>query len=34
VPTLTLADGFRSLRLKLYDEDSRRLVTFADAATS
>jgi omega-6 fatty acid desaturase (delta-12 desaturase) len=34
VPTLTLADGFRSLRLKLYDEESRRLVTFSDAVTS
>jgi omega-6 fatty acid desaturase (delta-12 desaturase) len=31
VPTLTLWDGIRSLRLKLYDEDRRRLVTFADA---
>jgi acyl-lipid omega-6 desaturase (Delta-12 desaturase) len=34
VPTLTLADGFRALRLKVYDEESRQLVTFAEAATS
>ena len=31
VPVLTLRDGLRSTRLKLWDEDSRRLVTFADA---
>jgi omega-6 fatty acid desaturase (delta-12 desaturase) len=31
VPTLTLKDALRVLRLKLYDEDRRRLVTFADA---
>jgi omega-6 fatty acid desaturase (delta-12 desaturase) len=35
VPTLTLGDGIRALRLKLYDERRGRLVTFADArATS
>jgi acyl-lipid omega-6 desaturase (Delta-12 desaturase) len=33
VPTLTLRDGVHALRLKLYDEDRRRLVTFADART-
>jgi omega-6 fatty acid desaturase (delta-12 desaturase) len=31
VPTLSLWDGVLSLRLKLYDEERRRLVTFADA---
>jgi omega-6 fatty acid desaturase (delta-12 desaturase) len=31
VPTLTLGDSFRVLRLKLYDEERRRLVTFSDA---
>ena len=31
VPTLTLADGIRAMRLKLYDEDRRRMVTFAEA---
>jgi acyl-lipid omega-6 desaturase (Delta-12 desaturase) len=30
VPTLTWRDGVRVLRLKLYDEDRRRLVTFSD----
>jgi acyl-lipid omega-6 desaturase (Delta-12 desaturase) len=30
-PTLSLWDGLRAVRLKLYDEDSRRLVTFAQA---
>jgi omega-6 fatty acid desaturase (delta-12 desaturase) len=36
VPVLTLADGLRTVRLKLWDEDSRRLVTFkeADAAAA
>ena len=35
VPTLTLGDGIRTLRLKLYDERHGRLVTFANArATS
>jgi acyl-lipid omega-6 desaturase (Delta-12 desaturase) len=31
VPTLTLWDGLKAMRLKLYDEDSRRLMTFAQA---
>jgi omega-6 fatty acid desaturase (delta-12 desaturase) len=31
VPTLTLWDGIRAVRLKLWDEDRGRLVTFADA---
>jgi omega-6 fatty acid desaturase (delta-12 desaturase) len=31
VPTLSLWDGLRAVRLKLWDEDSRRLVTFAQA---
>jgi omega-6 fatty acid desaturase (delta-12 desaturase) len=31
VPTLSLADGLRTVRLKLYDEDRRRMVTFAQA---
>jgi omega-6 fatty acid desaturase (delta-12 desaturase) len=31
VPTLTLADGLRSVRLKLWDADQGRLVTFAEA---
>jgi omega-6 fatty acid desaturase (delta-12 desaturase) len=34
VPTLTLADGVRTVRLKLWDEDRRRLVTFAQARSS
>jgi omega-6 fatty acid desaturase (delta-12 desaturase) len=36
VPVLTLRDGLRTVRLKLWDEDSRRLVTFkeADAAAA
>jgi acyl-lipid omega-6 desaturase (Delta-12 desaturase) len=33
VPTLTLADGMRAVRLKLYDEDNRRMVTWAQART-
>jgi omega-6 fatty acid desaturase (delta-12 desaturase) len=33
VPTLSLADGLRCVRLKLYDEDRGRLVTFAQART-
>jgi len=32
VPTLTLRDGLRVTKLKLWDEDRGRLVTFADAA--
>jgi len=31
VPTLTFADGIRAVRLKLYDEKRRRMVTFAQA---
>jgi omega-6 fatty acid desaturase (delta-12 desaturase) len=31
VPTLTLLDGMRAVRLKLYDEDQQRMVTFAHA---
>jgi acyl-lipid omega-6 desaturase (Delta-12 desaturase) len=31
VPTLSLWDGLRTVRLKLWDEDRRRLVTFAEA---
>jgi omega-6 fatty acid desaturase (delta-12 desaturase) len=33
VPTITLLDGIRAVRLKLWDEDRRRLVTFAEART-
>lgn len=31
VPTITLADGLRAVRLKLWDEDSRRLITWSQA---
>jgi len=31
VPTLSLLDGLRAVRFKLWDEDRRRLVTFAEA---
>ena len=31
VPTISLADGLRAVRLKLWDEDRRRMVTFAEA---
>ncbi|HEX4109572.1 MAG TPA: fatty acid desaturase [Solirubrobacteraceae bacterium] len=31
VPTLSLWDGLRAVRLKLWDEDSHRLITFAQA---
>jgi acyl-lipid omega-6 desaturase (Delta-12 desaturase) len=31
VPTLSLWDGLRAVRFKLWDEDRRRLVTFAEA---
>jgi omega-6 fatty acid desaturase (delta-12 desaturase) len=31
VPTLSLTDGLRAVRLKLWDPDQRRLVTFRDA---
>jgi omega-6 fatty acid desaturase (delta-12 desaturase) len=34
VPTLSLADGIRAVRLKLYDEDRGRMVTFAQARAS
>jgi acyl-lipid omega-6 desaturase (Delta-12 desaturase) len=34
VPTLSLWDGLRAVRLKLWDEDAGRLVTFAEAARS
>jgi omega-6 fatty acid desaturase (delta-12 desaturase) len=32
VPTLSLLDGLRAVRLKLWDEDRGRLVTFAEAS--
>ena len=31
VSTITFADGIRAVRLKLYDEERRRMVTFAQA---
>jgi omega-6 fatty acid desaturase (delta-12 desaturase) len=31
VPTLSLGDGLRAVRLKLYDEERRQMVTFAEA---
>jgi acyl-lipid omega-6 desaturase (Delta-12 desaturase) len=34
VPRLTLRDGLRAVTLKLWDEDQRRLVSFAEAAAS
>jgi acyl-lipid omega-6 desaturase (Delta-12 desaturase) len=34
VPTLSLGDGLRAVRFKLWDEDTRRLVTFAQASRS
>jgi omega-6 fatty acid desaturase (delta-12 desaturase) len=34
VPVLTMRDGLRSMRLKLWDEDRKRLVTFAQANSS
>ena len=34
VPVLTLRDGLRATRLKLWDEQSRRLVTFREARTA
>jgi len=34
VPILSLADGLRAVRLKLWDEDRGRLVTFAEARKS
>jgi acyl-lipid omega-6 desaturase (Delta-12 desaturase) len=32
VPTLSLRDGLRAVRLKLWDEERQRMVTFAEAA--
>jgi omega-6 fatty acid desaturase (delta-12 desaturase) len=34
VPTLTMWDGLRATRLKLWDEDARRLVGWREAAAS
>ena len=34
VPTLSLLDGLKAVRLKLYDEEAKRLVTFAEARRS
>jgi acyl-lipid omega-6 desaturase (Delta-12 desaturase) len=34
VPVLTIADGMRAVRLKLWDEDSRQLMTFGQARKS
>jgi acyl-lipid omega-6 desaturase (Delta-12 desaturase) len=34
VPTLSLLDGLRSVRLKLWDEQAGRMVTFAEARRS
>ena len=34
VPTLSLMDGLRAVRLALYDENRRRLVSFRQAARS
>jgi acyl-lipid omega-6 desaturase (Delta-12 desaturase) len=34
VPTLTLSDGLKAVRLKLWDEDAGRLVTWRDARRS
>ena len=34
VPTLSLADGLRAVRLKLWDEERARMVTFAQARVS
>jgi hypothetical protein len=31
VPTLTLRDGLRAVRLKLWDEERRGMVSFAQA---
>ena len=33
-PTLTLRDAWKTTRLKLWDEDARRMVTFAQARAS
>jgi acyl-lipid omega-6 desaturase (Delta-12 desaturase) len=32
VPTLSLRDGLRAVRLKLWDEESRRLITWGEAS--
>jgi hypothetical protein len=34
VPVLSLVDGLRAIRLKLYDEDQGRMVTWAQARRS
>ena len=34
VPTVSMTDGLRAVRLKLYDQDSRRMVSFAQARVS
>jgi hypothetical protein len=34
VPELTLRDGLRATRLKLWDEQTARLVTFGEARSS
>jgi omega-6 fatty acid desaturase (delta-12 desaturase) len=34
IPTLSLRDGLRAVRLKLWDEERRRLVSFAEARSS
>ena len=34
VPMLSLRDGLRAVRLKLWDEERGRLVTFAEAAAA
>jgi omega-6 fatty acid desaturase (delta-12 desaturase) len=34
VPMLSLLDGLRAVNLKLYDQDGRKLITFAQARTS
>jgi omega-6 fatty acid desaturase (delta-12 desaturase) len=34
VPTLSLWDGLRAVRLKLYDEEAGRMVTFGQAKTA
>ena len=34
VPTLSLMDGLRAVRLKLWDPEAGRLVTFAEAAAA
>ena len=34
VPTVSMTDGLRAVRLKLYDQDGRRMVSFAQARVS